>query len=70
MIRPASVLLLVAAPTWAQAPSAAKSGQDAHDFRGIWQTKTNAYRALRPTPCITTPPLKIPKCSSARGRSA
>ena len=46
MIRPALALLLVTASAWAQAPSAAKSVKDAHDLRGIWQAKGNAYRNL------------------------
>ena len=50
MIRAALVLLVFIAPAWAQAPSAAKSAatsvNDAHDLRGIWQAKGNAYRNL------------------------
>ena len=62
MIRPALVLLLVAASTWAQAPSAAKSGQDARDLRGIWQAKTNAYRNLKAERGVIVDPVngKIP----------
>ena len=46
MIRPALAVLLITAPVWAQAPSATKSAQDAHDLRGIWQAKGNSYRNL------------------------
>jgi len=68
MIRPALALLLFAASAWAQAPSAAKSVKDAHDLRGIWQAKGNAYRNLEAEKGVIVDPAngKIPYRAEAR----
>ena len=62
MTRPALALLLIAVPAWAQVPSAVKSVKDAHDLRGIWQAKTNAYGNLEAEKGVIVDPVngKIP----------
>lgn len=68
MTRPAFVLLLIVATAWAQAPSAAKSAKDAHDLRGIWQARGNAYRNLEAEKGVIVDPTngKIPYRAEAR----
>jgi hypothetical protein len=68
MIRPVLALLLFTAPAWAQAPSVAKSAEDAHDLRGIWQAKGNAYRNLEAEKGVIVDPAsgKIPFRAEAR----
>ena len=68
MIRPALALLLVTASAWAQGRSAAKSVKDAHDLRGIWQAKGDAYRNLEAEKGVIVDPAngKIPYRAEAR----
>jgi hypothetical protein len=67
MTRPGLVLLLVTAACWAQAPSDA-TAKDAHDLRGIWQVKGNAYRNLEAEKGVIVDPPggKIPYRAEAR----
>jgi hypothetical protein len=69
MMRAALALLVFIAPAWAQAPSAANSVKDAHDLRGIWQAKGNAYRNLEAEKGVIVDPAngKIPYRAEARG---
>ena len=73
MTRATLALLLFIAPAWAQAPSAAKSAaksvNDAHNLRGIWQAKGNAYRNLEAEKGVIVDPAngKIPYRAEARG---
>ena len=68
MIRATLALLLFIAPAWAQSPSAAKSVKDAHDLRGIWQAKGNAYRNLEAEKGVIVDPAngKIPYRAEVR----
>ena len=72
MIRPVLALLLVIAPAWPQGPlpakPAAKFVQDAHDLRGIWQAKGNAYRNLEAEKGVIVDPAngKVPYRAEAR----
>ena len=67
-MRATLALLLFIAPAWAQSPSAAKSVKDAHDVRGIWQAKGNAYRNLEAEKGVIVDPAngKIPYRAEAR----
>jgi hypothetical protein len=68
MIRAALALLLLTASAWAQAPSPGKSAKDAHDLRGIWQAKGNAYWNLEAEKGVIVDPVngKIPYRAEAR----
>jgi hypothetical protein len=63
-------LLIFTAFAWSQAPSAAKSVsvKDAHDLRGIWQAKGNAYRNLEVEKGVIVDPTsgKIPYRAETR----
>ena len=71
MIRPALALLLIAVSGWAQPPSAAKTVKDAHDLRGIWQARGNAYRNLEAEKGVIVDPAsgKIPYRAEARSNA-